>query len=39
MPKFCANLGVLFTEVPFLDRFAASAKAGFSAVEYSAPHV
>jgi hydroxypyruvate isomerase len=38
MPKFCANLGFLFTEVPFLDRFAASAKAGFTAVEYSAPY-
>lgn len=38
MPKFCANLGFLFTEVPFLDRFAASAKAGFSAVEYSDPY-
>jgi hydroxypyruvate isomerase len=38
MPKFCANLGFLFTEVPFLDRFAASAKAGFSAVEFSHPY-
>jgi hydroxypyruvate isomerase len=38
MPKFCANLGFLFTEHPFLDRFAASAKAGFSAVEYADPY-
>jgi hydroxypyruvate isomerase len=38
MPKFCANLGFLFTEVPLLDRFAASAKAGFLAVEYSSPY-
>jgi hydroxypyruvate isomerase len=38
MPKFCANLGFLFTEQPFLDRFAASAKAGFGAVEYSQPY-
>jgi hydroxypyruvate isomerase len=38
MPKFCANLGFLFTELPFLDRFAAVAKAGFSAVEYSVPY-
>jgi hydroxypyruvate isomerase len=38
MPKFCANLGFLFTEVPFLDRFAASAKAGFTGVEYSQPY-
>jgi hydroxypyruvate isomerase len=38
MPNFCANLGFLFTELPFLDRFAASAKARFLAVEYSAPY-
>jgi hydroxypyruvate isomerase len=38
MPKFCANLGFLFTDRPFLDRFAASAKAGFSAVEYPVPY-
>jgi hydroxypyruvate isomerase len=38
MPKFCANLGFLFTELPFLDRFAASAKAGFAAVEYPLPY-
>jgi hydroxypyruvate isomerase len=38
MPKFCANLGFLFTEQPFLDRFAAAAKAGFSGVEYSQPY-
>ncbi len=38
MPKFCANLGFLFTERPFLDRFAASAKAGFSGIEYSQPY-
>jgi hydroxypyruvate isomerase len=38
MPKFSANLGFLFTELPFLDRFAASAKAGFSAVEYPSPY-
>jgi hydroxypyruvate isomerase len=38
MPKFCANLGFLFTELPFLDRFAASAKAGFAGVEYSQPY-
>jgi hydroxypyruvate isomerase len=38
MPKFCANLGFLFTDRPFLDRFAASAKAGFAGVEYSQPY-
>jgi hydroxypyruvate isomerase len=33
MPKFAANLSFLFTELPFLDRFEAAAKAGFRAVE------
>ncbi|HRD78970.1 MAG TPA: hypothetical protein PK264_24030, partial [Hyphomicrobiaceae bacterium] len=28
MPKFAANLSFLFTELPFLDRFEAAAKAG-----------
>jgi hydroxypyruvate isomerase len=41
MPRFAANLSFLFTEVPFLDRFEAAAKAGFKAVEstnvYEAP--
>ena len=39
MPKFCANLTLMFTEVEFLDRFAAAAKAGFQAVEYLFPYV
>ena len=34
MPKFAANLNFMFTELPFLDRFAAAAEAGFRAVEY-----
>jgi hydroxypyruvate isomerase len=34
MPKFCANLSMLFAEHPFLDRFAAAARAGFTAVEF-----
>ena len=38
MPNFAANLNFLFTEVPFLDRFAAAAKAGFTAVEYLFPY-
>ena len=38
MPRFCANLGFLFGEVPFLDRFDAAARAGFTAVEYAAPY-
>ena len=33
MPRFAANLSLLFTEVPFLDRFEAAAKAGFKGVE------
>ena len=38
MPRFAANLTMLFTEVPFMDRFALAAKAGFSAVEYLFPY-
>ncbi len=38
MPKFSANLSFLFTELPFLDRFAAAARAGFRAVEYMSPY-
>ncbi len=38
MNKFCANLGWLFTEHGFLDRFSAAAKAGFKGVEYSSPY-
>ncbi len=38
MPKFDANLSYLFTEVDFLDRFAAAADAGFRAVEILYPY-
>ncbi|MFP4264114.1 MAG: hydroxypyruvate isomerase [Halomonas sp.] len=38
MPKFAANLSMLFTEVDFLDRFAAAARAGFQGVEYLFPY-
>ncbi len=38
MPRFSANLGFLFTDLPFLDRFAAAAKAGFRGVEYVSPY-
>ena len=38
MLKFAANLSMLFTELDFLDRFAAAAKAGFSAVEFLFPY-
>lgn len=38
MPKFAANLSMLFPELPFLDRFAAARAAGFNAVEYLFPY-
>lgn len=38
MPKFAANLTMMFNEVPFLDRFEAAAKAGFKYVEYLWPY-
>jgi hydroxypyruvate isomerase len=38
MPKFAANLTMMFTEWEFLDRFAAAADAGFQAVEYLFPY-
>ena len=38
MPKFAANLSMLYNELPFLDRFEAAAKDGFEAVEYLFPY-
>ena len=38
MPKFSANLSMLFNEVEFLDRFERASKAGFKAVEYLFPY-
>lgn len=38
MPRFCANLSMMFNEVPFLDRFAAAAKAGFEGIEFLFPY-
>ncbi len=38
MPRFAANLSLMFTEVPFLERFEAAARAGFTAVEYLFPY-
>ena len=38
MPKFAANLTMLFNEVPFLDRFEHAAQAGFKAVEFLFPY-
>jgi hydroxypyruvate isomerase len=38
MPRFAANLTMLFNEVPFLDRFERAAQAGFKAVEFLFPY-
>ncbi|RST49247.1 hydroxypyruvate isomerase [Variovorax sp. MHTC-1] len=38
MPRFAANLTMLFTELPFMERFEAAAKVGFKAVEYLFPY-
>jgi len=38
MPRFAANLSMLFTEAPFLDRFALAREAGFDAVEFLFPY-
>ncbi len=37
MPRFCANLSMMFNEMPFLDRFAAAGAAGFKGVEFLFP--
>lgn len=38
MPKFAANLSMMYPEYDFLDRFAAAAKDGFKAVEFTFPY-
>ena len=38
MPKFAANLSMMYVDLPFLDRFEAAAKDGFKAVEYLFPY-
>jgi hydroxypyruvate isomerase len=38
MPRFAANLSMMFNEAPFLDRFALAAKAGFKGVEFLFPY-
>ena len=38
MPRFAANLTLLYNEHAFIDRFAAAAKSGFSGVEYLFPY-
>jgi hydroxypyruvate isomerase len=38
MPRFAANISLMFAEHPFLDRFEAAAAAGFKAVECQSPY-
>ena len=38
MPRYAANLTMLYTEVPFLDRYALAAEDGFEAVEFLFPY-
>jgi len=38
MPRFAANLSMMYTELPFLERFAACARDGFQAVEFLFPY-
>jgi hydroxypyruvate isomerase len=38
MPRFAANLSMMFSEVPFLERFERAARAGFEAVEFLFPY-
>ncbi|HEY9029692.1 MAG TPA: hydroxypyruvate isomerase [Burkholderiaceae bacterium] len=38
MPRLAANLTMLFTEFPFLDRFERAARAGFKGVEFLFPY-
>ena len=38
MPQFAANLSLMYTELQFLERFAAAARDGFRAVEYLFPY-
>ena len=38
MPKFAANVTMMFNEVPFLERFSAAAQAGFKGVEFLFPY-
>ncbi|HEX3350660.1 MAG TPA: 2-oxo-tetronate isomerase [Acetobacteraceae bacterium] len=38
MPRLAANTSMMFNELPFMDRFAAAAKAGFKGVEFLFPY-
>jgi hydroxypyruvate isomerase len=38
MPKFAANLSMMYNEVPFMERFGSAARDGFKAVEFLFPY-
>ena len=38
MPRLASNLSFLYTELPFLERFAAAAEDGFAGVEFLFPY-
>jgi len=38
MPRFAANLSMMFQDIGFLDRFDAAARAGFRGVEFLFPY-
>src|SRR4051812_10289835 len=38
MPRFAANLSMMYVELPFLERFEAAARDGFTAVEFLFPY-
>ena len=38
MPRFAANLSMMYQEIGFLDRFDAAARAGFKGVEFLFPY-
>jgi 2-dehydrotetronate isomerase len=38
MPRFAANLGYLFPELPLIERFGAAAACGFKAIELQFPY-
>ncbi len=38
MPRFAANLSMMYAELPFLERFGAAARDGFAAVEFLFPY-
>ena len=38
MPRFAANLSMMFADAPFIERFGRAAAAGFNGVEYLFPY-